>query len=103
MTDVSSLEARLVEELRGEIRGMREDFRKVSVELGGLTSEVKHLAEASEKTQGYGERIAKLEERAFAFDARLQSSDTERRWIIGLLIGSVLSIVALLIGVFGKH
>lgn len=82
---------------------MRDDFRKVSVDIGSLTSEVKHLAEASEKTQGYGERLAKLEERASSVEARLQSSDTERRWIIGVLIGTALSIVGLLIGVFGKH
>lgn len=99
MPEIGNLEDRLL----SEIHGMREDFRRVSVEIAQLTSEVRHLAEGQRETSGHGERLAKAEEKIAAIEGRLQSSDTERRWIVGVLVAGAISVVVTLISLFFKH
>lgn len=87
-----------------EIRGMREDFRRVSEQLGALTAEVKHLAHSQEQTLGFGERIRSLETEVINIKAALQSEEdarlssersasTERRWVISLLVPTMLGLL----------
>lgn len=99
MPEIGNLEDKLLE----EIHGMREDFRRVSVEIAQLATEVRHLTENQLETKGHGERLAKAEEKISAIEGRLQSADTERRWIVGVLVAGAISVVVTLISVFFKH
>ncbi len=88
--------------LLDELKGMREDFRRVSTEVAGLAVEVKHLAEDLHETKGHGERIRGLETDVSNLKANEQSAATERRWIISLLAGSILSILAIIVTIIIK-
>jgi hypothetical protein len=95
---IGDLEDRLLDELRG----MREDFRKVSSDVSALAVEVKHLTEGLLETRGHGERIKALETEVSVLKARDESAATERRWIIGVLVTVGVALLASLIGAFGK-
>ena len=85
--------------LLGELKGMREDFQQVTKEVSGLAVEVKHLVEDMKEAKGHGERIKALETDVTNLKGDLQSAATERRWIVGVLVGGVLSMIGIVVTV----
>ena len=99
MPEIGNLEDRLLH----EIGGMREDFRRVSVELGALATEVRLLTQAQEATKTHSERLARLETEVQNVKADMQSANTERRWIIGVLVAGALALIGSLITFFSRY
>jgi hypothetical protein len=93
----------LEDKLLDELRGMRDDFRKVSSEVAALTVEVKHLAADMSDTRGHGERIKALETDVSNLKARDESAATERRWIIGMLVSGALVIIGIIVSLLVKR
>jgi len=98
MPPIGDMENKLLDELKG----MREDFRQVSKEVASLAVEVKHLAEDLHETRGHGERLKALETDVSNLKASNESSATERRWIIGMLVGGAITIIGLIVTILTK-
>lgn len=91
MPEIGNLENKLLD----EIHGMREDFRRMSVEMAQLAAEVRHLNENQVETRGHGERITRLEESVTNLKADQRSAATERRWTIGTIIFVVIGMLGI--------
>ena len=99
--------------LIAEMKGLREDLRSMTHEIGQMAGEVKHLARGQEQTAAYGERIRSLEtdvannkiiianETADRMSAE-RSAATERRWVIATVLGVVLALIGFILTAW-KH
>ncbi len=73
-----------------EIRGMREDFRDVSVKVERLTTQMESVAKVQDRFSDHAERLTKIETRMESAEKQVKNN----QWVIGLLVALVLGLLA---------